>query len=352
MTIFDYAIIVIILLAFAMSPVGYYPTGKCNKACNKYLVFIGAILILISGLRHQSIGLDTYQYSNLFHSIPNGILKAFKECRHEEGYVLLNYLFKELDFVFIPISVSLLLVGLSFLVIRKYSPSIMLSCLLFVIYCFYYRCFNEMRQAMALGVICYSFHFIDQKNIKKYITCILIAALFHRTSIIFLPSIILFLTDKIKWWQLGGLLVVAILITMNAVVVLNIFLPFFQVDYSNIEEGAGGWGLLAVQVMTFFFALLRLKRLKHDRTNIILIYLLGMAIVIFPLCHLNPMLFRLEDYFWIFMIILVPRIICTFNSKIIRIFANLGYIIVGYFFYFVNVFSEANQILPFKFIWE
>lgn len=64
------------------------------------------------------------------------------------------------------------------------------------------------------------------------------------------------------------------------------------------------------------------------------------------------MLFRLEDYFWVFMIILVPRIIQTFESTVVRHLACIGYIVIGYFFYFVKIFSEANEILPYKFLWE
>lgn len=352
MTIFDFAVIMMMLLAFAMKPVGYYPTGKCNKACNWYLMIIGATLILISGLRHQSIGLDTYQYYSIYTSLPENILKAFKDSRLEEGYILLNIMFKGLGFVYIPLSVSILFIGLTFYTIRKYSPSIMLSCLLFVVFCFYYRCFNEMRQAIALGVICYSFKYVVEKNFTKYIVCIIIAALFHRTSLIFFPSILLLYIDKIKWWQLGGLLAIAVFLAMNALVVIQKFVPFFQIDYSNMEEGAGGWGLLAVQVMTFLLALLRFKYVKRDRTNVVLIYMLGMAIAMFPICHINPMLFRLEDYYWIFIIFFVPRMIYTFNNRFIKNAVSIGYIIVGYFFYFNKIFSESNNILPFKFLWE
>lgn len=352
MTIFDFAVMMIMLLAFAMKPVGYYPVGKCNKACNWYLMIIGAILILISGFRHQSIGLDTYQYYSFYTSLPQSLFNALRGSRLEEGYVLLNYMFKGLDFVFIALSVSILSIVLSFYTIRKYSPSIMLSCLLFVVYCFYYRCFNEMRQAIALGVICYSFKYIVEKKCVKYIACILIAALFHRTSLIFFPSILLLYVDKFKWWQLGGLFAIAVFLIMNAVVVFQRFVPYFQVDYSNLEEGAGGWGLLAVQVMTLIMALLRLKYVKCDRTNVILVYLLGIAIAIFPICHINPMLFRLEDYYWVFMIVFVPRMIYTFNNRFTRFSVSIGYIIVGYFFYFNKIFSENNNILPFKFLWE
>lgn len=352
MTIFDVAIILILLLTIILKPIGYYPGGRCNKSCNIYLFIVGAILVLIPGFRDMSIGLDTYQYVDFFESLPEDLIKAFNESRFEEGYVLLNYLFKKFDFWLAQTAVSMLSVGMIFYMIKKYSPMIWLSCLLFVLYCFYYRCFNEMRQAVALGIICVSFKFLAERKLRYYLACLALAALFHRTSLIFITSVVIFFVYKIKWWHvlciMGGIDV----LVEYSTIIIQTFLPFFLTDYSNIEEGAGGWGLFAIQVLTFGLALYRYKYLSEDRTNIIALFLLIMAIMIFPICHFNPMLFRLEDYFWVFMIILVPRIIQTFKSTVVRHLACIGYLVIGYFFYFVKIFSEANEILPYKFLWE
>lgn len=351
MTIYDVAIIFTIVLAFMLQPVGFYSSKGVNSACNKYLFLVGCILVLIPGLRDVTIGLDTYQYEDFYRSIRGSLFKAISDTRFEEGFVLINLLTRPFDFIVLQIVVSTLLVGLVFAIIKRYSTNIGLSCVLFIIFCFYYRCFNEMRQAVALGVVCYSLRYMVEKDIKRFLACVLIAALFHRTSIIIAPAALLLYIGNIKWWQISLLLGGLVILTMYANLIIQAFLPYFLTDYSNMEEGAGGWGLFAFQILTLCLAFYRYKYLKVDRTNVILVYLLCVSIIMFPICHINPMLFRLQDYYWVFMIILVPRIINTFRSSFIRSVACSCYFIIGYFFYFVKMFTESNELIPYKFFW-
>lgn len=353
MTIYDIAIVLIPLLALLLKPIGYNAIDNIEyKSTKKYLILIGLILTLIPGLRHYSIGLDTFQYEDFFKGLPSSLALAFKQSRLEPGYTLLNVLFKSFDFVVVQIVVSSILIFFSFRMVRRYSPMIWLSCLLFIIYCFYYRCFNEMRQAIALGFICLSFDYIIEKKIIKYLICLFAAAVFHQTSLIFLSTIVLLFVDKIKWWQIVGLFLCTFGLTIYANFIIQAFLPLFRTDYSGMDEEAGGWGLLLLQVFTFVLAIFRYRYLKWDRTNIILIFMMGVSVAIFPICHINPMLFRLEDYYFVFMIILVPRIMASINIPLFRYAITIGYLVVGYFFYFTNLFSESNQMLPYRFFWE
>lgn len=353
MTIYDIAIVLIPLLALLLKPIGYNAIDNIEyKSTKKYLILIGLILTLIPGLRHLSIGLDTFQYEDFCRYLPDNLIEALRQSRFEGGYVLLNFILRNIGFVAVQIAVSASLIGLTLYLVRKYSPNIWFSCFLFVIYCFYYRCFNEMRQAVALGIICFSFQYIVNKDLKRFVLCMLAAVLFHRTSIIFAPAVVLIYIDKIKWWLILGLMGGLIFLTMYATVVIQTFLSYFSTDYSNMEKGAGGWGLFALQILTFSLALLRLKYLRNDRINIALLLLVGMAVIIFPICHINPMLFRLQDYYWIYMILLVPRIIKTFKSSITRIGAMSLYSFIGYIFVFNNFFSEHAQTVPYVFFFE
>ena len=352
MSIFEVVIILILFLTLVYKPIGLYPKADRDNNSRQYLIVVGVILILISGLRKSIIGLDTYQYVDFFKDTSQSLMLAFKQSRFEPGYTLLNILLKSFDFIAVQIAVSSILIFFSFRMVRKYSPVIWLSCLLFIIYCFYYRCFNEMRQAVALGFICLSFDYIIEKKIFKYLVCLVAAATFHQTSLIFLSTIILMYIDKIRWWQIVGLFLCTFGLSVYANYLIQIFLPLFRTDYSGMDEEAGGWGLLMLQVFTFVLSIFRYNYLKRDRTNIILIFLMGVSVAIFPICHINPMLFRLEDYFWIFMILLVPRIMASISTPLFRYTITTGYLVVGYFFYFTKIFSESNQILPFRFFWE
>lgn len=352
MTIYDIAILLILILAVVMKPVGLYHGCYQEHNSKQYLLIVGVILVLIPGLRDHTVGLDTFQYEHFWKYLPDNLLTAFKESRFEEGYILLNHLLRNTSFIIVQLVVSALLIGLSFHMVREYSPMIWFSCILFVLFVFYYRCFNEMRQAVALGIVCFSLKYIVNKRLKPFLLCLCLAAMFHRTSIIFLPAIILIYLDKFKWWQICGLMLALVFITMYSGTIIQSLLPFFDTDYSNIMDNeAGGWGLFFLQILTFSLALFRFKYLSEDRTNLVLLYLIGIATILFPICHMNPMLFRIQDYYWIFMIIFVPRILCTFNNQLVRIVGVTIYSVIAYFFLFVNIFSEHNQLIPYIFYW-
>lgn len=47
--------------------------------------------------------------------------------------------------------------------------------------------FNRIRQYLAISIFLYSFKFIENKNLKKYLLMIFIGSLFHKIILFCLP---------------------------------------------------------------------------------------------------------------------------------------------------------------------
>lgn len=351
-------IYIILLLSILLIP-------KIDKAENelieyrklksqKYTFVVLAFMILIPGLRDVSIGIDTFQYKYMFDEYSVGFDRLFKlGVRTEEGYLVLNKLIHDIfgNFSYMLTAVSMSLILPAYWIVYKYSHNIWLSLALIVVFIFYYTCFNEMRLCVALGVSCVAFHQLVIGNWKRYLLFVILAFFFHHSAMIVLPLVVVRFFDRLKTWHILLLVVGYIFVSYNMASLYTI-LNSFQENTYGINEETGGFGLLALQVLTLTLAFYKRKDLFVDNYNLYAFYFVAAAVLLFPICHANPVMFRLEQYCWLPMIILVPNTIRLFSRKTIRICAIIAYLSLGYLFLFLHSFSESNQIIPYKFFWQ
>ena len=184
-----------------------------------YLIYIGIFILII--IKYSNSGL--YKEKKIFSIII--FLFLFVICSlksinygdipgyiyHYEQYSLNSY--RELwnlyihgmlkDFVFYVIAKLLNNIGVSVFTwinmiaivftgavafrIYKDSKNPLLSVVIIIV--FYLRfSMTALRQAVALGFTLYSLTFIQERKMFKFIICVLIAAVFHSSSIVFLPA--------------------------------------------------------------------------------------------------------------------------------------------------------------------
>lgn len=95
------------------------------------------------------------------------------------------------------------------LCIKKYSKNYAMSYLLFFFSGFFGLLgLNQIRQFVAVGLIFYSYGYIEKKNPVKYFICVLLAYCFHFTAIIMIP----FYWILQKKWKLSVYGVVTIIL--------------------------------------------------------------------------------------------------------------------------------------------
>jgi hypothetical protein len=348
MTIYDILLLAIFLIPFV--------NRKKLKTwnINSYMFFVLLCMIAIPGLRHVNVGLDTANYERMFREYTVAWNQLFSlGVRTEEGYLILNKLVHDIfgSFVFMQIiSASLFVVPIYWLV-SKYSSKPWLSLAFVVVYIFYYTCFNEVRLSIALGISCFAFNYLIKGNWKKYIITVIAAYFFHHSAMIIMPLVVFVFQDKLKFWQL-------VLLATAAVVVSYFMADFyailnsFQENTYGINKETGGYGLLAIQLLILALALLRAKQVLKKKENLASFYFVATAAILFPICHATPVMFRLEQYCWLPMIILVPNIISSFKSRSIQAVEIISFLVIGYVFLYMHSMSESNQIVPYKFYWE
>lgn len=175
-TIFVYLLLTVVL----------FFTARASDYKNKisYILIGTFFYALIFGLR-LGVGVDFWAYQEWYESLA---LWGDGYINFEPGFTALAYvcLYFHLPFsVFLGI-IAFLQLALIFLAIRPYNGSYRMLSLTFMLGCIWLSYSNGMRQELAFCIFAYSIQFIDRKSLLYYVTCIIIASLFHTSAIILL----------------------------------------------------------------------------------------------------------------------------------------------------------------------
>lgn len=312
-------------------------------------LFMGLLCI------NQSFGIDIPAYKIYFEQIiPDGFWKHHVE----KGFGALMALVKVIggDFNLFLFLINLLLFISLFRVFYRYSVYIALSWLIF--YSLYYGYVTTiLRQGVALAFTIYSIQYILNEQKNKYCFCVILAILFHYSSIIFLPA----------YWIAHR----KPLSVKSAVLLIILFFPFVMVDmtplfykiagiagvpagyidlYLTVEgEAYERAGLsLGLFVKVLFFLIYAISYDKQSKLQCAL-YNIGLFYLLFyfPLSSISMLSARGLDYYKIFECITIP--FALYNQKELALKILFGCVVIGYAFYatFENfkVFEHFNSLL-------
>ena len=177
-------------------------TGKSKKITKHVLVFLGLLMpILLASMRKIGVGTDTKVYTfmlydaaqnaqSFFDYLGKSVYSNFQYkavTKWEIGYNLVVYFSTKLtgSIQGVFFLTHALIIGFIYKGLKKIEGdfSISFSMLLFYLL-FYGTSLNLMRQWMATSILFYGFHFLQKKDIKKYILTVVFATLFHNSGII------------------------------------------------------------------------------------------------------------------------------------------------------------------------
>lgn len=186
-----------------------------NKKGKKNWYFVISIfLILLSGLRYR-IGTDTITYENWFNSsglpeIHNFQFSNLYFNRFEPLYVLFGSTIKSIfkDWIAFQLIHSIIVNGSFLYFIKKYSPYPFVGVIFYFLALYYpFNC-EIMRQSLAMSIWSFSIPSLINKKYVNYFLFVVVAYLFHRSSIIysFIPLILHFRSNKTLIWVLVSIL--------------------------------------------------------------------------------------------------------------------------------------------------
>ncbi|WP_047794887.1 EpsG family protein [Exiguobacterium sp. JLM-2] len=282
--------------------------------------------IVLSGFRDVTVGADTAQYKALFlqsQTLPLGAFTdRFFEIVFTESEDPGFYLFQRLiQYVITDYQVYLVLIAMIFMIplgyfIYKYSSEPLISFLLFSVLFYEFFAVTGLRQTVATAlVVLVGYHFVRARKLGWFLLLVCIAMTIHKSSLIFVPFY--FLANK----QLTK----AYLMTMFGVIVgLFVFRnPFFDLlvqvsgyDTYSAMDGAGAVNFSLMLLSVLFVALWRKEQILANNPSAIHFFnALLLAACLLPLTFLNPSMMRLVQYFSLFLLLMIPEIVGTFERR-------------------------------------
>lgn len=343
-----------LLLVFAMIFLYNRPTGQKRKI----YVWIASIQwILLSGLRHISIGADTYEYYNSFKRSFliswKDAITAFKEVilgkveGKDPGYIIFEKLcgsFTDNYQVYL-IIIAVIFTGLMGYFIYANSRDPFIS---FLIYsCLFYAFFaiTGIRQTIATAFTVFiGFELIKRRKLGAFILIVLTAATIHKSALVFLPFYFLYNINI----NLQYKLVTSGIVLGSFVFKSQLSAWFKQLagydEYGIYEEAGTNTFTLLLILMVIVSFILSEQILNNNKESKYYYNALMIALFFVPLTYVNPSAMRVVQYYSIFMMFMIPEIICAFKERDQKIAKFLFVCII------VTLFLKGNP--NYLFFWQ
>lgn len=244
---------------------------------------------------------------------------------------------------FLLLVTSIGIVGGYFYAIKKYSPMIGLSVILFY-FTTYAQSLFVLRQHLAIALCLLAVPYILQRKQKKFLLLVFLAFSLHMSAIIFLPIYYLYnLQVDYKFW---GLFIVALVIgtmlmqSVSAWIYANTWYGAYEdADVSNFTPLA-----ISVLVMFLYFycSRWRINGIEHEEKLFFMMGLIGVVISFW--CLFYSGFSRLTMYFTVCNIFLIPISINKVRDQSLRIvIIMLCVVCYGALFYYSGVKPLADE---------
>ncbi len=338
------------MLFFSLS---FYGINKMvyNKTVEQILLFLMFIMLFIVSAIRKHVGTDYGVYLYFYRMIDT---REYDPEGMEIGYFYLNKIIKHLfggEYA-IFIVTSLIIIGLVYLIVKKFSVDPLLSTILFMCIGFYMESFNIIRQSIAIAFILYSYKYSETKF--KWIIPILIASLFHITAILVIPF---YLIAKMNLQKKHHILLVLAgfflyLTYGKTVVYLTSIMEGFEhyKDSIFVTQGANPIRtVISISILLFCFTgyedIVKDKKMKFAFTMLIFAN-------IFTLFMLKGKIFaRVVGYFDVFQILIIPYVLKYMNKHKMRkysLFITSAIVCCISFYFYYSVSTNQGHVIPYR----
>lgn len=318
------------LTVFLTLPIIYCFSTKAGKNKNKlFFIFATLLLTLFYGLRGSKVGGDTSTYIQMFLSDGNqSFSEMWSSVWRQKGpfYVVLEWLFYRIT----PSPQAWLIAtsffffsSLSYLLYKNSNSPLFSLIIYFAIFGTFQM--TGIRQSMAMAMLFFAYQKIKNNKFVSFIVILLVAFLFHKTSIVFLPFYF-FARRKIRDYDIIILLFFLVPIYIFRVQIFNLVKSYTSYDSFDVLNHSEP---LNFSIMIYSFTLMSFlayssfanKNNKSPSNNVSIKNLsaltnsMYLACIIMPLVAVNGSLRRVVIYFAIFSIISVPAFFERLFSK-------------------------------------
>ncbi|MTC34471.1 hypothetical protein GKR67_07570 [Providencia alcalifaciens] len=186
--------------------------NKKNTYSSKlfFLLIIYIFLLVIATLKPLGFGFDDLNYYTVISQQEREISNPYG---WEPGFMLLiiaSSWFEDYSFIALNIFVLTICFILNGYVFYKLSPLISIAFLWYFSHLFFYKEITQLRIAVAYSIVLFGFYFLYLEKNKKFLFLILLAYLFHVSSLI---SLIAYLFVKLKKKHILSFIIIAMIIS-------------------------------------------------------------------------------------------------------------------------------------------
>lgn len=294
-----------------------------NKKSLRFFLIIFVPLWLVMGLRYN-IGADFRNYQAIFDAANN---TGTNKYNVEIGFYWLN----KLVALFSDNSQSIFIIVAFFMILfflRGFmfnSDVIFIQLVVFLGTGYYFYAMNIMRQYLAISIMCYAYHYLEKKQYKKWLLFLIIAFLFHKSVLIWIPVYLLIIYTESHFFYLFTLLF-AVIFKYGYRYILKILLRFIPYAHYFLSEDSFvtqrmSWSNVVVTGMVLLVYIIFGKELIAKRKN-------------------NSQRIK---YIWI--MFLAYLFLNSFGDSIIRLVLHFFFLIPALLADFFECFTEKTNVV-------
>ncbi|AOR64664.1 EpsG family protein [Pectobacterium wasabiae] len=311
--------------------------------------FISVLALVLSGVAGSRFFGPDPDFSNYVDMLtyPNYIERVvdlfFQFMIFLNANVFPNYWF--VFFIYATLGVSIKIIA-----IFKFSEHPGLSCCVYVMMFYLLHEYTQIRGGVAAGVLLFSFYYIYAGDFKKFLASLLIASLFHLSSLIVLPFYFL-----VRKYNLRYFFFVTIIVFLSAVFsyvsgdfVRSIVHAYMSTNDSGINLGAViDFNLLnkmnlshfIISLVCYFFYT-RGVAFKQSELSVVYIKLLFVGVssfYFFGALGLVATAYRISYIFLPVLIFIIPMLVYVIKPRVIPLVIVLLYLLINLFYLIDNV---------------
>ena len=294
------------LITFLVSIICIYLAEKKNKG-RKQLYYIAVLVPSITAAFRQA-GIDYFTYQEIFGWIKNGDANYL-----EPFWLLLNKI--SFSYECCLFLAAVIFYGVSCVAICRYlSRDRWIAWFIFLVITqgiFY----NGMRQMLAVSIAFLGFSYLQEKKIRKYIFCIILACMFHKSTILLLliPIYLRITKNKKNPEILIVLMCICFPLLLPLIASVLESVGLFVGYLSKTPSSSMGF-LLYMLPPLFFYYTIRNRCVRDPSTR----WYHGLYLLVFPFQFLGSVLAYADRYmlfFQVFLVVLVPSIIHQYDAR-------------------------------------
>lgn len=365
-TLFLYLLFTVVTVALAAlvapKPVNAYAT-KCSGQMNsmekrvwiKDHAALTAVFFLLSTLLvlRVNIGNDYYRYTQIMHELRyDGYVITEPGFNLVCRFILKTKLWWNAGYLICFAVIGIATIGFLVKAMYDLSEDFKLTFFLFMTLGMYFQTFSTVRYYLALGIILYAIRFLLNRKYAGFIILVLLAASFHKISLIVLPAYFLAIIPW-KKWHLGIFAVLSLQFLIFKDFYLKIMLKLYPSYEGESELLLGGTSLANIfrSVAVLVLCVVYYKKcIQNQPKNKFFFFLNLCAVALYTCCYYVPVISRIGYFFNISQLFLLPAFVRAEKNEKRRKLLTGCIVFAGicYFLLFLDKMTDSLAIVPYQ----